>query len=52
MLGLGTKEEPKAKKDEKKTSKKSGKSSAQSDEAKKVLEQMEAKKADGDCAFC
>ncbi len=47
MLGLGTKESPKVKDD-----KSSKKSSAQSDEAKKILEQMEAKKADGDCPFC
>lgn len=48
MLGLGTKDEPKVK-DAKKSEKKSN---SQNDEAKKILEQMEAKKADGDCPFC
>lgn len=47
MLGLGTKNDAKAK--DAKTTKKP---SAQNDEAKKILEQMEAKKADGDCPFC
>lgn len=48
MLGLGTKDQPKAKKE----NKKQDNQSAQDDEAKKILEQMEAKKADGDCPFC
>ena len=47
MLGLGTKDEPKAK-----TSKKKDSKASQNDEAKKILEQMEAKKAGGDCPFC
>ena len=47
MLGLGAKEEPKAKK---KDAKKSDASA--NDEAKKILAQMEAKKDAGDCPFC
>jgi hypothetical protein len=51
MLGLGTKDQTKAK--DEKTSKQATKNDdARNDEAKKILEQMEAKKADGDCPFC
>lgn len=45
MLGLSTKDEPKAKKQ-------NDKSSAASDEAKAILAKMEAKKDAGDCPFC
>ena len=45
-FGLGSKHK------EVKSSKKSKKSSAQSDEAAEILKKMEAKKDDGECAFC
>ena len=47
VFGLGTK-----KQDEKKTAKKSDKKGSQSDEAAEILKKMEAKKDDGECAFC
>lgn len=49
MLGLGTKDEPKAKKDNKQAKKSDASSS---DEAKEILAKMEAKKESGDCPFC
>lgn len=45
MLGLGTKEEPKVKKEDKKAS-------SANEEAKEILAKMEAKKDAGDCPFC
>lgn len=45
-FGLGSKHK------EVKSSKKSKKSSSQSDEAAEILKKMEAKKDDGECAFC
>ena len=47
VFGLGSKE---LKKDDK--SLKKSKSSSQSDEAAEILKKMEAKKDDGECAFC
>jgi hypothetical protein len=35
-----------------KTSKKADKKSTQADEAAEILKKMEAKKDDGECAFC
>lgn len=37
---------------EDKTSKKSSKSKSQAEEAAEILKKMEAKKDDGECAFC
>jgi hypothetical protein len=37
---------------EEKSSKKSSKSKSQADEAAEILKKMEAKKDDGECAFC
>ncbi|MFT4532348.1 MAG: hypothetical protein ACI9T8_000368 [Candidatus Saccharimonadales bacterium] len=48
VFGLGTKHTSQK---EQKTSKKN-KSSAQADEAAAILKKMEAKKDDGECAFC
>jgi len=45
-FGLGSKQK------DAKTSKKNKKSSTQADEAAEILKKMEAKKADGECAFC
>ena len=45
-FGLGSKHK------EAKSSKKSAKSTSQSDEAAEILKKMEAKKDDGECAFC
>ena len=45
-FGLGSKHK------EAKTSKSNSKKSAQADEAAEILKKMEAKKDDGECAFC
>jgi hypothetical protein len=37
---------------EEKSSKKTSKKSSQADEAAEILKKMEAKKDDGECAFC
>lgn len=55
MLGLDKKESKVKKTDDKKQDKSTAqqtKSTSQSDEAKAVLAQMEAKKDAGDCPFC
>ena len=49
VFGLGTKD---AVKKDSKTSKKSKPADAQADEAAEILKKMEAKKDDGECAFC
>ena len=46
VFGLGYK------KKEDVTSKKADKKSSQADEAAEILKKMEAKKEDGECAFC
>jgi hypothetical protein len=48
-LGLGKKQKVHK---EVKTSKKDKKSDSQADEAAEILKKMEAKKDDGECAFC
>ena len=50
VFGLGSKQ--KDKKAKTTTSKKASKSNSQSDEAAEILKKMEAKKDDGECAFC
>ena len=50
VFGLGTKEDEAKKAKSTKKSKTSKKS--QSDEAAEILKKMEAKKDDGECAFC
>ena len=50
VFGLGSKQ--KNKKSEAKDSNKKSKKSSQSDEAAEILKKMEAKKDDGECAFC
>ncbi len=45
-FGLGSKHK------DAKTSKKNSKSTSQADEAAEILKKMEAKKDDGECAFC
>ena len=47
VFGIGDKPNDKVQKDNK-----SSKKSAQSDEAAEILKKMEAKKDDGECAFC
>lgn len=47
-FGLGSSHKEK----EVKASKKSSKSKSQADEAAEILKKMEAKKDDGECAFC
>lgn len=49
VLGLGNNDKDSKKKD---SSKKKEDNSSQSDEAKAILEKMEAKKDAGDCPFC
>ena len=50
VFGLGSKQ--KDKKAKATISKKGSKSKSQSDEAAEILKKMEAKKDDGECAFC
>lgn len=49
VFGLGTKQ---TKQKEVKASSKAKKSTTQADEAADILKKMEAKKDDGECAFC
>ena len=50
VLGLGSKKEEAVK--AKTSNKDNKKKSSQSDEAAEILKKMEAKKDDGECAFC